>query len=113
VDKQKHSSVTLDLYSRCCLTAIAFLLTMLVVGLWADASYDTRPAGAAEPFLNTGAQREEIVIAQKETTQKIEELMNLLKSGDVKVRVIEEPSKPSGPSQVNQGEKPHVTPATK
>jgi hypothetical protein len=97
-----------DMYTRVCLTAIAVLLTLTVVGLWSDRApavpsaqartyspndkdAPDRPAEnttgeksrAAEisPFVGV---REEVV----KSNEKLQELLNLLRSGDVKVQVV-------------------------
>jgi hypothetical protein len=89
---------TVDLYTRLCLTVIAVLLTVLIAGLWADGVRLAGPATAAEKFLDSAAQREAIVKAQEQGTEKLDELLRLLESGKVKVQVVqqEESGKPAG-----------------
>ncbi|MCY2931993.1 MAG: hypothetical protein NTV86_21355 [Planctomycetota bacterium] len=97
-----------DMYTRVCLTAIAILLTLTVVGLWsdrgpngpvaqgrtyspndkdapdrpaADTTADKNRATEVSPFVGV---REEIV----KTNEKLQELLNSLRSGDVKVQVV-------------------------
>jgi len=80
-----------DGYTRVCLTAIAVLLTVLVVGLWAEGVPSADHARAADPkvFGDSAAQREEMTKLQKETVDKLDELITLLKSGEAKVQVIQ------------------------
>jgi len=89
--ERKEIQVRVDGYTRVCLTVIAVLLTVMIIGLWADAvpSADTAPAATAA--MAPGVQRAAILAAQKQTTARIGELIALLKSGDVKVRVTEMP----------------------
>lgn len=90
----RRVSLRVDGYTRLCLTAIAVLLTVLVVGLWAELPGWVGPADAqgpdGKPFINTGAQRKDILAAQEKTNAKIDELIKLLKSGQAKVQVVEE-----------------------
>lgn len=99
--KDEKMVVQLDAYTRVCLTVIAVLLTVVIIGLWADGvpqadraagkviTEERRPPGP-------GAQRAEIVAAQKQTTAKLAELIAVMKSGDVRVRVTEMPTHPAG-----------------
>lgn len=80
-------ALRLDAYSRACLTAVAVLLTLLVIGLWADAVPGPAPAVAAEPFLNTAKQRDQFVEQQKQMNAKLAELVSLLRSGRAKVQI--------------------------
>lgn len=82
--------VHVDRYTRVCLTLIVVLLTVLIVGLWADGVKTSDRAVAAEPFLNTSMQREKLLANTATTNEKLDELMKLLKSGDVKVQVAEQ-----------------------
>ena len=92
--------VRLDGYSRFCLTALAVLLTVLILGLWAEDVRPARQAVAAERFLNTSAQREAGVEAQRECNAKLDEIIQILKSGELKVRIVEgaPPKAPGGGS---------------
>ncbi|MBS3735091.1 MAG: hypothetical protein KGY99_09225 [Phycisphaerae bacterium] len=81
-----------DTYTRTCLTIIAVLLTVLIVGLWADGVPAARPAGAAaEGFGNAAKQRKAMIEAQQKTNAKLDALMGLLRSGEVKVRLAGKP----------------------
>jgi len=90
--------VKVDAYTRVCLTLLAGLLTVLIVGLWARNVPMAEDARAAEQFNPAGAERAAMVEAQNETNRKLGELIKLLESGRVRVRVIEEPekAKPAG-----------------
>ncbi len=83
--------VNVDGYTRFCLTAIAVLLTVLIIGLWAEGVPGSAEARAekAPVFGDTGAQRQVLVDAQKATNAKLDELIALLKSGQVKVQVVQ------------------------
>jgi hypothetical protein len=93
-----------DGYTRFCLTAIVVLMTVMVVGLWAErvplagqvvaAGSANKPVDRYQPtsVLELG----DLIRAQEQTNGKLEELKKLLESGDVKVQVVGEPSKDTG-----------------
>ena len=94
---QKKTVIRVDNYTRVCLTVIAGLLTVLIIGLWADTSPRAEQAGAAEKFLDTSAQRQEIVKAVEKTNARMDQLLGLFRSGQAKVtRVQQKPSKTRG-----------------
>ena len=97
--ERKTLGVRVDWYTRTCLTVIAVLLTVLIVGLWADYTPSADQAGAAlrregpaKPFVDNSTQAEivQVTRAQDRTTAKIGELITLLQSGQVKVQVAPE-----------------------
>ena len=97
--ERKTLGVRVDWYTRTCLTVIAVLLTVLIVGLWADYTPSVDQAGAAlrregppKPFVNNSTQAEimQVVRAQDRATAKIGELIALLRSGQVKVQVADD-----------------------
>ena len=65
------------------LTAMIGLQVLTLLGLW-TAQPQMSTANAAIP--DPGAQREAMVAEQKETNKKLDTLIDLLKSGDVKVK---------------------------
>jgi hypothetical protein len=69
------------------LTAILVMQVFTLLGLWTGQRI-TSNAGAAIP--DPGAQREAMVEQQKATNHKLDALIEVLKSGDVKVKVEEE-----------------------
>ena len=87
-------TVKVDAYTRTCLSIIAVLLTVLILGLWADAWPD-RSAGAAYPvvakkadvFKGSVAGRDDLVKVSQGISSKLDQMMNLLRSGQVKVQV--------------------------
>jgi hypothetical protein len=103
---QPNMQVRVDGYTRVCLTAIAVLLTVLICGLWAQRSPTPQQAQAAQVFANSSARLDDVVNAQTTTTQKLTELISLMKSGQVKVQVIEAPGAATTRSAT------HVDPAT-
>ena len=100
--ERKEIQVRVDGYTRVCLTVIAVLLTVMIVALWADGVPPGEQAMAGKVITEErrppgpGSQRAEIVTAQKQTTAKLAELIAVLKSGDVKVRVTEMPAVSEG-----------------
>ena len=96
-DNGEKLPVRTDAYVRVCLTAIAVLLAVLVVGLWGDHAPPAVAAPAARgPFLDSSTQTQlvELVRAQEKTTAKLDELLRLFKSGRVKVQLAESPVAP-------------------
>jgi len=96
--KRQTLRVRVDWYTRTCLTAIAVLLTVLVIGLWADHAPRGPEAQAAKPFVESGTQVQivQLVRAQDRTTAKISELIALLRSGQVKVDLVGGEGRSSG-----------------
>ena len=86
-----------DAYTRVCLTVIAVLLTVLIVGLWAEGVPNARPAMGAAPAVpplapgipNAGQQREQLVRETANVAAKLDRLIHLFESGDAKVQVSE------------------------
>ncbi|MDP7162799.1 MAG: hypothetical protein QF577_06865 [Phycisphaerae bacterium] len=97
----KDVRLRVDGYTRVCLTAIAVLLTLLVIGLWADmpVGHDRRAAGA-EAFLDAITQRKMILEVQKTTNTKLEELIRLFRDGKAKVQLAEAPAKGAGSRKI-------------
>lgn len=100
--KDDKMVVQVDAYTRVCLTVIAVLLTVVIIGLWADGVPQADRAVAGKVIEEErrppgpGTQRAAIVAAQKQTTAKLAEVIAVLKSGDVRVRVTEMPTHPAG-----------------
>ncbi len=86
--------VRVDWYTRFCLTAIAVLLTVMILGLWAQAvpGASAARAGDAATFLDNSRSQQlaAMVKAQEQTVDKLDEIVKLLKSGEVKVQVAQE-----------------------
>jgi len=95
---QMKRTVQIDNYTRLCLTFIAGLLTVLIVALWVQGVPAAAPAGAGEMFVDAGANRQAQLDATKETNQKLTELIDLLKGGQVKVQVAQ----PEGAGDKNE-----------
>jgi len=105
----RPKTVTVDRYTRFCLTAIAVLLTVLIVGLWADGVPPLRGAGAAEPTRYQPQSTIEIgdmVRTQERTNEKLDQIIKLLEGGSVKVQVVQAAEAPSGgkPSETTPSE---------
>jgi hypothetical protein len=69
------------------LTAVLVMQVLTLLGLWTGQRM-TSNASAVIP--DPGAQREAMVEQQKATNEKLDALIQVLKSGDVKVKVEEE-----------------------
>jgi hypothetical protein len=80
--------VRVDPVTRACLAAITVLLAVLVVQLWAQALPPAPRAEAAEPFLDTSAQRGQIVKTLEKTNAKLDTLIGLFREGKAQVRLV-------------------------
>ena len=93
--KVHPARITVDGYTRFCLTAITVLLTVLIVGLWADSPGPAPAAAAAKPpaerqlkgIPDSGAQRMAMVRELQATNSKLDKLIGLLQSGKLQVVV--------------------------
>jgi len=102
---RKRISVAVDRYTQVCLTVIAVLLTVLIVGLWADGVPSAKRAGAENPrlFGDSASQRDELTKLQQQTIDKLDELISLLKSGQVRVQTVQAAEAPGpGGRAVNE-----------
>jgi len=88
--ERQEMRICVDGYTRVCLTAIAVLLTVLVLGFWAEGLPSLDEARGAEKFLDTAGQRQATIELQKQTNEKLDQLISLLKSGEVKVQIAQE-----------------------
>lgn len=106
---QKYTNVQVDGYTRVCLTAIAVLLTILVIGLWAEGPARTSEAGAADKYRDakaarafkegrwgTSSARGKLSAIQQETNAKLDKLINLFKSGEARVQIVQPAGQVSG-----------------
>lgn len=74
--------------SRLTLIAAIMVLVVMVIGLWADRGTGLRSARAADqPFKDSISQRKELVGSIQTTNAKLDELIQLLRSGQVKVQI--------------------------
>ena len=85
----KRIEVHVDTYTRVCLTVLAVLLTVVMLGLWADGVPGAGNARAGEIFVDSGAQRKAMVVQQEKTNARLQELITLFKSGQAKVKVVD------------------------
>jgi hypothetical protein len=103
---ESNVRIRVDRYTQVCLTAIAVLLTLTVIGLWSErvpaaGKAEARTVKAQDTIAGTGkahsdklSSRGVQVELQREsnrkldkTNQLLQDLAALLKSGDVKVKV--------------------------
>ena len=106
----EHTIVRVDWYTRTCLTAISVLLTVLVIGLWADSPVvPVNQANAAGGYKDQGAKdavlggrwgtssaQGKMAADQAVTNKKLDELMALLRNGDARVQVVSMPQSSVG-----------------
>ncbi len=100
-------TVHVDLYTKVCLTAIAFLMTLLVLGLWTGGPIQAQRAQAGpagDPLVvgdsaqtggipDTGAQRYAMINGIKDTNTRLDKIVSLLESGKVRVITVDEKGK--------------------
>ena len=86
-------TVTVDKYTRSLLTVIAVLLSLVVVGLWHETP-GTIPVAQASGIPNQGQQLNEVVIELQQVNTSLEMIADLLVSGKVKVRLLDDDGKP-------------------
>ena len=104
--EQKQMQLRVDAYTRVCLTIIAGLLTVLILGLWADGVHPTRQAmGASSGIPDSGLQRNKMIKALETNTAKLERLIGLFETGKAKVQVIEGQEKAGKKGAVKADEK--------
>ena len=95
--KRQGIQLRVDTYTRVCMTVIAGLLTVLILGLWADGVAPSREAvgaagvGTGRGLENVAArQRAQIIKALEANTAKVERLVKLFESGKAKVQVVDD-----------------------
>lgn len=101
MNDKENTTVRVDGYTRLCLTAITVLLTLLVIGLWADPVGAPSRAGAAsyrdakaekalkEGRWGTSSAPNKLAAAQGETNEKLDTLIELFNTGKAKVRIVD------------------------
>ena len=109
-DYKKPADVTtvhIDGYTRFCLSAIVVLLTILIVGLWANGpASDVSDASAAAKESKSGrstlnlidarAQRVGTLKAAQKTNKQLDKIIALLKSGEIRVSIAGEGKEKEG-----------------
>ncbi|MFP4053669.1 MAG: hypothetical protein ACLFV7_07390 [Phycisphaerae bacterium] len=81
--------IRVDAYTRFCLTLLAVLMTVAIFGLWGSHSPTPPVAGAAEgQIFGSTKQRGKLLDVTEETNQKLDQIIGLLKSGEVQVQVV-------------------------
>lgn len=86
--EKRNTEIRVDVYTRVCLTAIAVLLTVLVVGLWSQEAPLVSSARAEGGFGDMGGKIAAQLEAANKTNAKLDDLLKLLTSGQVKVQVV-------------------------
>lgn len=100
---ENRITVKVDAYTRWCLTAIAVLLTVLIVGLWCQNT--PPPASAqAEGFGGTGTRIADLLDAQQQANAKLDAIVKALTVGPVKVQMsadgsVQPAGEPNGPQK--------------
>ena len=111
---QQSTTVQVDRYTRFCLTAITVLLTLTVIGLWADPVIRTPRAEAGvysddnartavnEGRWGTSSAPNKIAANQRETNVKLDELIAMFASGNAKLQVVEKAKGGGGNKRVRK-----------
>lgn len=97
----ERTTVVVDGYTRFCLTAIAVLLTVLIVALWASAPSGV-PAAQAAPEVkvntsetsgigNPAAQRQAVQQAIEQGNRTLDKIYDHLQNGKLQVVIVEAP----------------------
>ena len=89
----KHE-ITLDRYTRCLLTAIAILLTVVAVELWMGCPSMVESAVAQVP--DSGLQRKVLNEKVRKTNRLLEQILQHLQTKPVKVEVLDPDKRDSG-----------------
>ena len=99
--------VRMDGYTRVCLTAIAVLLTVLMIGLWADKTPQVGQARADGSLLKRGTQAQlvDLVKAQKKTNAELSGLIKFLKSGKLTVQIAQPKAAAKARTKAARGDK--------
>lgn len=105
---KRNVRIVVDGYTRVCLTAIAVLLTVAILGLWSDGMHFAATARAngdenKMPFGDAPGDRKAMIDAQEKIVAKLDELIKVLKSGDVKVQTM---SADDAPKSTGGGSEP-------
>ncbi len=114
----ENTTVRVDGYTRLCLTAITVLLTLLVIGLWADPVAAPSRAEAASGYRDAKAKKaveegrwgtssapNKMAAAQEETNKRLDTLIELFNSGKAKVRIVDGAPAERGGSNVPKSRK--------
>ncbi|MGB2823078.1 MAG: hypothetical protein WBF17_18990 [Phycisphaerae bacterium] len=86
--EQQQVHLRVDAYTRVCLTIIAALLTVLIIGLWAEGVHPAREAMGVNGIPDSGLQRNQMIKALEASTAKLDKLITLFESGSAKVQVV-------------------------
>ncbi len=99
---QGRITISIDGYTRVCLTAIAVLMTILIIGLWASgpepmsgeqAVAAARRVKPDKTLLDARAQRMELLKEARETNKKLDKIVAVLKGGEMRVVLAESKTK--------------------
>ena len=109
-EKTGGFTVRIDGYTRFCLSAIVVLLAVLIIGLWAEGPISPVPDAAGADVSktpsgilpNAGAQRLAMIKAIGATNDKLDKIINLLKSGNIRVCLVEADKEKKVPGNVHK-----------
>ena len=87
--RKRNVRLVVDGYTRVCLTAVTVLLTVLVIGLWAERGEPCSADQGAKPFMQAAVDRKATAKAIEASTAKMDELVGLFRNGQAKVQVLD------------------------
>ncbi len=89
---RRKVEIRVDVYTRCCLTVIAVLLSVMIVALWAQPLPISGQAIAAPSvgIPDSGRQRQIMIKELEKNTSKLEDLVRLFETGKAKVQVVQD-----------------------
>ncbi len=98
---ESRTTVRVDGYTRFCLTVLAVLLTLLIIGLWAnDGVFPAGSSALAAPardgvkvLTDAKVQRAAMISALEQTNRRLERILGILESGKLQVVVVERKGK--------------------
>ena len=103
-ESQANIKVVVDKYTRVILTAIAVLLTVVVIGLWADTARLAGSVQGQERYVPRSTLELQAMTEQQSlTNRKLDELLKLLESGKVKVTVVGQADSPGASAGASTG----------
>ena len=92
---RRKVEIHVDGYTRCCLTVIAVLLTVLIVALWAQPltpslerqATAASPIGGAAGIPDAGKQRDQMLTELRAVNSNLSNLIKMFEAGKAKVQV--------------------------
>ncbi len=94
----RHNTGKVSKVSHLAMIAATVLAAAVILGQLTNVHIQAKDSSKKEFVLDSSGQRNAIIEAQKKTNAKLDEIISLLKSGQVKVQVVEKKSTAAGGS---------------